>query len=63
MTVWLSWKISEEERVPKLRYTNEVNVDYVTAGPTNHLYGYLDRLRKKASYYDRDSFILIHLRA
>ena len=30
--VWLSWKLSAEERVPNLTHTNEVIGSYVTAG-------------------------------
>ena len=57
--VWLSWKISVEQRVPNLPHTNEVIVTYVTAGARFHLYGFLDRLQDNAIYCDTDSVIFI----
>jgi hypothetical protein len=57
--VWLSWKISAEERVPYLPHTNEVIGAYVTAGTRFHLYGFLDRLQENAIYCDTDSVIFI----
>ena len=57
--VWLSWKLSDEERVPNLRYTNVVSVAYITAGARVHLYGFIDRLRENNIYCDTDSVILI----
>ena len=57
--VWRSWKISAEERLPKLRHTNEVIGAYGTAGARIHLYVFLVRLREIAIYCDTDSVIFI----
>jgi hypothetical protein len=45
--VWISWQLSEEERVPTLKHANDVIASYVTAVARIHLYGYLDRFRDK----------------
>ena len=57
--VWVSWKVTAEERVTSLRHTNEVVGAYVTAGARIHLYRHLDRLQEKAIYCDTDSVIYI----
>jgi hypothetical protein len=38
-----SWRYIAEEKVPKLRHTNEDIGAYVTDGARIHLYKYLDR--------------------
>ena len=50
--VWASWRYIAEEKVSKLRHTNEVIGAYVTADARIHLYGYRDKLQKRALYYD-----------
>ena len=57
--VWASWWYIDEEKVPNLRYTNEVIRANVTAWARIHLYGYLDRLQKRALYCGTDSVIYI----
>jgi hypothetical protein len=57
--VWISWQFSSEERAPSLRHFNEVMGAFVTAGARIHLYSYLDRLQKKAIYFDTDSVLHI----
>jgi len=60
--VWVSWKLTAEERVPSLRHTNDFIGAYVTTGVRIHLYRHLDRLHEKAIYCDTDSFIFIQPR-
>ena len=57
--MWAAWPYIEEENVPNLRQTNEFTGAYVTAGARIHLYGYLDRLQKRALYCDTDKVIYI----
>ena len=57
--VWVSCRYIVEEKVPNLMHTNEVIGAYVTAGARIHLYGYLDKLQKRALYCDTDSVIYI----
>jgi hypothetical protein len=57
--VWLSWKYSGEERVQRLRHSNDVIGAYVTAGARIHLYRYLDRLQEKTIYCDTVSVIYV----
>jgi len=57
--VWISWQYSADERVPSFRFTNEVIGAYITAGARIYLYGFLDKLQKKAIYCDTDSVIFI----
>ena len=57
--VWASWRYISEEKVPKLRHTNEVIGAYVTAGARIHLYAYLDKLQKITKYCDTASVIYI----
>jgi len=57
--VLISWKHEDEEHVPNLCHTNEVNGAYVNAGAKIHLYRYLDRLGERTIYCDTDSDIYI----
>jgi len=57
--VWISWRHSTDERVPRLRHANEVIGAYVTTGARIHVYGFLDKLRKRAIYTDTDSALFI----
>ena len=41
-----SWRLIEEEKIPNLRYTNEVIGAYVTAGARLHLYSYLGQIKR-----------------
>jgi len=47
--VWLSWKLSAEEKVPNPHYTNEVFGAYVIAGARIHLYSFLDSCKRTQS--------------
>ena len=60
--VWISWKLTAEERVPNLRHTIEVIGAYVTVGARIHLYQYLDRVEEKALYCDTDSILYVQPR-
>ena len=55
--VWLSWKVSAEENVANLPYTNEVIGAYVIAGARIYLYILFDRLQENAINCDTDSII------
>jgi hypothetical protein len=57
--IWLSWKLSTEERVSNLRHTNMVIGVYVTASTRIDLYRLIDRLQENANYCDTDSDIFI----
>ena len=58
--VLASWRYIAGEKVPNLRHTNEVIGGYVAEGASILLYGYLDRLQKRALYCDTDSVIYKH---
>ena len=45
--------------MPNLHHNNEVIGASVTVGVRIHLYGYLDRLRENAIYFDTDTIIFI----
>ena len=55
--VCASWRYIAEEKVPNLRRTNEFMEAYDTADVRIRLYGYLDRLEKRALYCNTDSMI------
>jgi hypothetical protein len=57
--VWIAWRYAEQDDVPNLPHTNDVIGSFVTAGARIHLYGYLDRLGKRALYCDTDSIIFV----
>lgn len=57
--VWVTWRISEEEKIPGLPHTNEVIGAYVTAAVRLKLYSYLDSSGEKALYCDTDSAIYV----
>jgi hypothetical protein len=57
--VWVTWRVSEEEKIPSLRHTNEVIGAYVTTGAQLKLYSYLDTLGVRALYCDIDSVIYV----
>jgi hypothetical protein len=57
--VWVSWRFTDEEKIPNLKHTNEVLGAYVTAGARLRLYHFLDRLQENAIYCDTDSIIFI----
>ena len=57
--VWASWLYIAEEKLSNLRYTKEVIGAHFIAGARIHLYGYLDRLQKRALYCDTESVIYI----
>ena len=61
--VWASWRYIAEEKGPNIRHFNEVIGAYVTAGARIELYGYLNRLQKRALYCDTDLVIYIQLTA
>ena len=61
--VWLSWKLSAEERFPDPRHNNKVSGAYVTGGARIHLYVFLDRLQENAIYCNKDSVIFIQTSA
>jgi len=42
---WVSWKYTEEKRIPNLRNTNEVVGSFVTVGARIHLYAYVDKFK------------------
>ena len=56
--VWVSWKLTDEERVPNFRHTNEVVGAYVIAGARIYLYHHLHRLQEKAIYFFTDSYYI-----
>jgi hypothetical protein len=51
--------IQGEEQAPNLCHTNEVVAAYVACGVRMHLYAHLDKLGKRAVYYDTDSVIFV----
>jgi hypothetical protein len=53
--VWASWRFAAEEKLPSLRYTNEVIGAYVPTGARLLHYKYLDLLQETALYCDTDS--------
>jgi hypothetical protein len=55
----LFFGLGVDEKVPNRRHTNEVIGAFVTAGTKIHLHKYLDRLKQKEIYCDRDSVIFI----
>jgi hypothetical protein len=57
--VWLSWRYSDEEKIPNLKHTNEVLGAYVTASARLRLYHLLDRVGENALYCDTDSIIFV----
>jgi hypothetical protein len=57
--VCTSWLYIAEEIVHNLRHTNEVTGAYVTPLSRIHLYKYLDGLRQRGLYCDRDCVIYI----
>jgi hypothetical protein len=57
--VWVTWLVSEQEKIPGLHHTNEVIGAYVTAGDRLKLYSYLDKLGVRAMYCDTDSLIYV----
>jgi len=59
--VWLSWKLTAEERVSNPRHTNEAIAVYVTAGARINLHRYLERL-EKMRFIMTDSVIFIQPR-
>ena len=61
--VWASWRYIAEKEVSNVRHTYEIFGDYITAGARIHLYGYLDRLQKRALYCDTESEIYIRATA
>jgi hypothetical protein len=58
--VWVSWRFTDEEKIPNLKYTNEVLLGaYVTAGARLRLYHFLDKVQENAPYCDTDSIIFV----
>jgi hypothetical protein len=57
--VWVTWHVSEEEKINGLRHTNEVIDGYVTTGARLKLYSYLDALGVRAMYCDTDTVIYV----
>jgi hypothetical protein len=57
--VWVSWRFSDEEKIPNLKHTNEVLGAYVTAGARLRLYHFLDRVQENTLYCDTDSIIFV----
>jgi hypothetical protein len=57
--VWVSWRFSDEEKIPNLKHTNEVLGAYVTAGARLRLYNFLDIVQENALYCDTDSIIFV----
>jgi hypothetical protein len=53
--VWVSWRFSDEEKIPNLKHTNEVLGAYVTAGARLRLYHFLERVQES----DTDSIIFV----
>ncbi|GFG37031.1 hypothetical protein Cfor_05731 [Coptotermes formosanus] len=57
--IWVTWRVSEKEKIPSLRHTNEVICAYVTAGARLKLYSYFDTLGVRALYCGTDSVIYV----
>jgi hypothetical protein len=57
--VSVTWRVSEEEKIPSLRHTIEVIGAYVTDGARLKLYYYLVTLGVPASYCDTDAVIFV----
>jgi hypothetical protein len=58
--VFVTWKYAKrEENMLFLRHTNEVVGAYVTTGARLKLYDYLNALKEKAIYFDKDSVIYV----
>jgi hypothetical protein len=57
--VWVSWRFTDDEKIPNLKHTNEMMGAYVRAGARLRLYDFLDRLQENAIYCDTDSIIFI----
>jgi hypothetical protein len=57
--VWVSWRFSDEEKIPNVKHTNEVLGAYVTAGARLRLYHFLDIPQENALYCDTDSIIFV----
>jgi hypothetical protein len=55
----VSWRFSDEEKIPNLKHTNEVLGTYVTAGARLRLYHFLDRVQDNTLYCDTDSIIFV----
>ena len=60
--MWVTLKVTAEERVPSLRHIDESIGAYVTAGARIHVTRYLDRLQQNAINCDTNAVIIIQSR-
>jgi hypothetical protein len=57
--VWISWRFTDEEKIPKLKRTKEVLGAYLTASARLRLNHFLEKAQENSIYCDTDSIIYV----